>query len=177
MSGDHIKYDEALAVEMNEEWEKQDSAASGLVNQGAEDFFTGEKNKFPDLKKAFIEKKKYVCCMDEGTAHMKMEGKLCMAGSGILYPASSYEDRLQKVAEIYIRKEINNITSHDGCGAADIAWKALKDSERKKLSVQGIKTPDYDGKKWAEDLKETVNMILRKEMKKSIVWHDHITEK
>jgi hypothetical protein len=177
MSGDHIKHDEVLAAKIDEEWEKQDSVANGLNEQGAEDFFTGEKNNFPDLKSAFVEKKKCVCCMDEGTAHMKMEGKLCMAGSGILYPASSYEERLQKVAKIYIKKEIRNITSHDGCGAAGIAWKALKDGERKDLNVKGINTPDEYGKKWAEDLKETINEILRKENKGSVVRHDHIAGK
>ncbi len=66
-----------------------------------------------------------VVCMDEGCAHRDYngEGKLCMAGSGILFPAASEEDRVKKVAELFLSIGVTDVTSHEGCGAAGLAYK------------------------------------------------------
>jgi hypothetical protein len=95
-----------------------------LLNQeGAKTYFERE---FPDLKHSFCRELTCVVCMDEGTAHMDIdgEGKFCMAGSGILYPAANEEERVIKVADIFIERGIKHLTSHDGCGAAEKAYRA-----------------------------------------------------
>ena len=79
-------------------WEAELESHRQLAKDGAKEFFAKE---FPDLKHAFLEHLETVCCMDEGTAHKDLSGeaKFTLAGSGILYPAASEEERLQKVVE------------------------------------------------------------------------------
>ena len=102
-------------------WEAELESHRQLAKDGAKEFFAKE---FPDLKHAFLEHLETVCCMDEGTAHKDLSGeaKFTLAGSGILYPAASEEERLQKVVEKMIELGVENITSHGGCGAAKLAY-------------------------------------------------------
>jgi len=144
-----------------EAWDRQQGLMAKLNRQGAEDFLRSV-DKIDD---AFEHEKKRVCCMDEGTAHMNIPGKFEMAGSGILYPAASWEERLDKVADIMIGLGITQITSHDGCGAAGLACKR-----------DGIQTdrPDKYGIKWAQDLQ---NKIMEKTSGKRDVTYRHIQSK
>ena len=128
-------------------WNKQQEVMVKFYKQGAEQYLSSLEN----INNAFEEKKKCVCCMDEGTAHMNMEGKYALAGSGILYPAASREERLDKVADLLIELGVHEITSHDGCGAAKIAC------ERDGLQTDGS---DEYGKKWAEDLRRVMQEKL-----------------
>lgn len=103
-------------------FEAEDADIKELLSLGAAEYF---KREFPDLKHAFSEKQKCVCCIDEGTAHKDINGewKLALAGSGILYPAANEAERLEKVAKILIARGVTDITSHSGCGAAGIAYR------------------------------------------------------
>lgn len=137
-----------------EEWSKQQSLMDRLISQGADKFLDIET--IPNLDSSFVGQKKCVCCMDEGTADMNGDTKLAMAGTGILYPASSWKERLDRVANLYIQHGIEVVTSHDGCGAAGIAWK--KDGG---LEGTGINTSDEYGKKWVNELQIEINEKLR----------------
>ena len=103
-------------------WEAGKQDMNDLVTQGSEAYF---KKEFPDLKHAFSENTTCVCCMDEGVAHKDMEegDKLALAGSGILYPADTEDERLDAVAKLMIERGVKTITSHGGCGAAGLAMK------------------------------------------------------
>lgn len=103
-------------------FEMENADIKELLALGAAEYF---KREFPDLKHSFSEKQKCVCCMDEGTVHKDINGedKLAFAGSGILYPASNEGERLEKVAKILIEREVTDITSHSGCGAAGLAYR------------------------------------------------------
>ena len=129
--------------------------------QGAEGHMSSIKN----LKEAFFDKKRCICCMDEGTAHIKMDGKLGMAGSGILYPADSWKDRLNKVAAICIASGVPMVTSHEGCGAAALAAK------RDRLNLDN---PDEYGKKWSKELQKCINKLRKTEAAGE---SDHISSK
>lgn len=115
---DHNLIEEAK----NTAWEAEVEDHSLLASEGAEVFFRKE---FPDLKHAFEKELYCVVCMDEGTAHKDYggENKFCLAGSGILFPANSEEDRIQKVAQMFVDLGITEVTSHEGCGAAGLAYK------------------------------------------------------
>lgn len=100
-------------------------------------------------EKAFLKKGETLVCMDEGTAHMPMDSKLCLAGSGIvMFRGLPRQERLQKVAELVIGQGAKNITSHAGCGAAKIAagWDA-----------EWTGTSDEYGMAWSRDLQAEVN--------------------
>jgi len=103
-------------------WEAGKQGIEQLNFSGAEKYL---KKEFPDLNHAFLSNFECVVCMDEGTAHKDVggEAKFCMAGSGILYPAKDEAERVQKVAALFLRLGIKNVTSHGGCGAAGLAYK------------------------------------------------------
>lgn len=98
--------------------------------------------------KTFQKEGKCVVCMDEGTANIPMDSKLCLAGSGVLlYSDLPREVRLEKVADLLIKHGCEEVTSHDGCGAADIA--------ARREGWEGH--PDELGKKWSKDLQMAMN--------------------
>ncbi|HLC69582.1 MAG TPA: hypothetical protein VJH75_00860 [Patescibacteria group bacterium] len=115
-------YDENEAKSRDTAWLEGDDEIEMLNSEGAGVYF---KREFPDLKRAFLPELKCVVCMDEGTAHKDVngEGKFCMAGSGILYPAANEGERVRKVAELFIERGITHLTSHGGCGAAGLAYR------------------------------------------------------
>lgn len=119
-----MKYMENNQIEEEKQsaWEAENDELKTLLADGAEKYF---KTEFPDLKHAFLKDLQCVVCMDEGTAHKDYggENKFCLAGSGILFPANSEEDRIQKVAQLFVDLGISEVTSHDGCGAAGLAYK------------------------------------------------------
>lgn len=116
------KYMDPIEQEKQSAWEAENDEVKTLLNDGADKYF---KQEFPDLKHSFLSKLECVVCMDEGTAHKDYggESKFCMAGSGILFPANSEEERIQKVAKMFIDLGISEVTSHGGCGAAGLAYK------------------------------------------------------
>ncbi|MCX6781734.1 MAG: hypothetical protein NTW66_01245 [Candidatus Magasanikbacteria bacterium] len=119
MTNENIELHDNKSKKLSFEIENAD--IKELTTLGAAEYF---KREFPDLNHSFSEKQKCVCCMDEGTAHKDINGevKFAFAGSGILFPASSEEERLKKVANILIERGVTNITSHGGCGAAGLAY-------------------------------------------------------
>jgi hypothetical protein len=134
-----------VEIAKNQQWASQQPLMEKMTNQGAAEFF--KIKNLPQISEAFSESKDQVCCMDEGTAHLVTESKMGLAGAGILYPAGSWEERLERVAEIMATLGVKEITSHDGCGAAKLAYE--RDGGAEKL---GSMTPDEYGKKWAEEL-------------------------
>lgn len=157
---DHAKIVAAKAAE----WEKQDGIMWSIGKEGAGVLFEDSA-----IEETHIDHFDSVCCMDEGTAQMEGdETRLAMAGSGILFPAVSWEERLEKVADLYITLGIKTITSHDGCGAAGIAWRRDGGADQ-----TGFRTPDEYGKAWVKDLEKVINTKLEK-MDKEIVSTRHI---
>ena len=146
-----------------------------MTDSGAEEFF-GPEN-MPELPQAFLEGKSCCCCIDEGAVHRdSQEDNFFLAGSGILFPADSYDERLMVVAELLLKKEVKTISSHDGCGAGGIAWdKRLTEEERNKLIQEGIKDADEYAKKWAKDLQAKMNELKSDEVDE--VGYEHILAK
>ncbi len=142
--------DKELREKKDAEWDRQEPAMGELLAGGAQYFLDrrGDTGVFSD-------KRERVCCMDEGTANLDSKGSLCMAGSGILYPAQSWEERIKRVVEICHRLGVRQITSHDGCGAAGLAFK--RDGGAAKL---GDITPDEYGQKWARELQAALDKRL-----------------
>jgi hypothetical protein len=142
-----------VASEKRTEWDRTHPVSKKLLETGAQAFMSKERH--PQIDKAFTPNVHCVCCMDEGTAHMERGSKLFMAGSGILYPAASWDDRLNRVADLFIDLHITEITSHDGCGAAGIAFKRDGGEEG-----TGCKTADEHGEKWCSDLQAIMDTKL-----------------
>jgi len=142
-----------LSEEKKIAWEAENEDIKNLLSQGAQIFFRKE---FPDLKHAFLDKLECVVCMDEGTAHKDIggEAKLCMAGSGILYPASSEEERVQKVANLFNVLGIKDVTSHGGCGAAGLAFR--RDFPGVTPTPEQV---DEYAKSWSEKVDEEINRL------------------
>ncbi|MFA7654297.1 MAG: hypothetical protein WCX97_04685 [Candidatus Magasanikbacteria bacterium] len=132
-------------------WEAGNLSMRDLNNQGAQIYFSKE---FPDLKHAFSNHTTCVVCMDEGTAHKDMEegDKLALAGSGMLFPASNEDERLDKVADLMIACGVKTITSHGGCGAAGIAYK--RDFPTASPTADDIENYAIN---WAKNLTERIN--------------------
>lgn len=153
MSHEHGDEKEIMKKKENS-WLEQQVKANKLKNQGAPEFFS--RKNLPEIDSLFMDTKEELCCIDEGVANIEDHtNKMSMAGSGILFPANSYEERLNRIAELCINKNITEITSHDGCGAAKIAWN--KDGGE---TGTGIKSPDEYGKKWSKDLTKRINEKL-----------------
>ena len=127
-------------------WETENDSIKNLRDKTARVYLQTE---FPDLKRAFLKKMEAVVCMDEGCAHKDYngEGKLALAGSGILLPAKSQEERVQIAAKLFSEMGIKDITSHGGCGAVGLAYK--RDFPDSKPAAQELE--DY-GKKWTQEV-------------------------
>lgn len=149
---DEHGHSKELEAQMQKEWDQQNGAMFEIFKNGAADFFAKV-----GVEKAKVESHETVCCIDEGTANVDDgENKFAMAGSGILFPAASWSERLNRVAELYIKLKIKKVTSHDGCGAAGIAWKRDGGKEG-----TGCETSDEYGKKWVAELQGTINEKLK----------------
>ncbi|TSC83775.1 MAG: hypothetical protein G01um101413_915 [Parcubacteria group bacterium Gr01-1014_13] len=120
------------------------AAFTDLNTKGAQTYFLTD---FPNLKQTFLTKLEAVVCIDEGCAHKDYKGKakLALAGAGILFPASSEEERVQLIAKLFTEIGIVEITSHGGCGAVGLAYK--RDFSDSQPTAQELE--DY-GKKWVE---------------------------
>jgi hypothetical protein len=137
-------------------FEMENSDLNELINDGASLYF---KREFPDLKHAFSDKQKCVCCMDEGTAHKDISGewKLALAGSGILFPAENEGERLEKVAKILIERGVSDVTSHGGCGAAGLAYRRdFPDADSHENLAEKIE--NY-AKAWSDKLAEKIQEL------------------
>lgn len=109
-------------------------------HQIAESGFARYAKDLPNLKKAFETRENCVCCIDEGTP----EGGH-VAGSGILMD----QDELE---EYYRQTKPDEITSHDGCGAAKIY------DESQDIPSEN---PDEAGRLWAQELAEKLGIKHR----------------
>ena len=149
---DEHGHNKELEAQMQGEWDKQEPDMSEILKKGATDFLA--KVGFENNR---VVSHETVCCMDEGTAHIvDGENKFAMAGSGILFPASSWSERLDRVADLYIKLKVKKVTSHDGCGAAGIAWKRDGGKEG-----TGGATADEYGRKWVSELQKIINDKLK----------------
>jgi len=116
-----------------------------MKEKGVQNYFM---DCFSDLSKGLVKNFDTVVCMDEGTAGISLlEGKLCIAGSGILYPAADREDRLTKLAKIFIDQQIQKITGHDDCRA--VALSLQQENPDRTFSMEEI---NGVAKKWGRDL-------------------------
>lgn len=111
------------------EWKKDDAAITDMYEKGVEAHIASVSN----LAGAFQLADRGIRCIDEGTT-----GGIHIAGQGILLE----ED---KATAAIAASKANAILSHDGCGAANIAYKGLSDAERDALKKQGIETSDQYG--------------------------------
>lgn len=137
-------------------WEAKNEEIKIFLQQGAENYF---KKEFPDLKRAFLSKLNCVVCMDEGTAHKDVggEAKLCMAGSGMLFPAANEEERIKKVASLFNVLGIKDVTSHGSCGAAGLAYK--RDYPKADPKIVTAEVLDNYAKDWSRKVKEEMNRL------------------
>ncbi len=137
-------------------WLEGDDEILLLNRDGAPVYF---KREFPDLKHAFKTELQCVVCMDEGTAHKDVngEGKFCMAGSGILFPASNEEERVKKVAELFIGRGITHLTSHGGCGAAGLAYRR----DNPNMKPEDVKAEDIENyaKEWVRKVADEMGRM------------------
>ena len=62
-------------------WEIENECLRALLENGSEQYF---RQKFPNLKLAFVKEMTVVVCIDEGCAHKDYngQGKLTLAGAG-----------------------------------------------------------------------------------------------
>ena len=104
------------------EWKKQELKLHELCSMGAQNYFT---SRFSNLNQAFLEKHDTAVCIDEGTSLMETsgEGKICLAGLGMLYVGGSEAERLENVANKLEELKVRVVTSHSGCGAAGLAYR------------------------------------------------------
>jgi hypothetical protein len=149
-----------------------------LSELGATEYF---KREFPDLKHAFSDKQKCVCCIDEGTTHKDINGemKFAFAGSGILYPAANEGERLEKVAKIIIERGVTDVTSHGGCGAAGLAYRRdFPNANTHENLAQKIE--DY-AKTWSDKLADKIHElgspaerthVLAEDMERPVEFHN-----
>ena len=169
MSHEHDNEKEIMEKKENA-WLEQQEITNQLNKQGAQEFFSPEN--FPEIDSLFVEKKEKLCCIDEGVFNIEDEShKMALAGSGILFPADSWEKRLDRVAELCINRGIKDITSHEGCGAAGLAWK--RDGGE---TYTGIKSADEYGKKWSTELTAVINQKLKEAGEKNDVAHQYISK-
>jgi hypothetical protein len=161
-----------------EAFEFQNEIMKLLCATGAAEFF---KKEFPDLKHSFFALQQCVCCMDEGTAHKDINGeaKLAIAGSGILFPAESEAERLEKVAKIMIERGVADITSHGGCGAAGLAYRRDFPQADPHDEHLAEKIEDY-AKAWSDKLADKIRElgspaerthVLAEDMERPVEFH------
>ena len=151
-------------------WLEQQEITDRLNKQGAEEFFSPEN--FPEINSIFVETKEKLCCIDEGVFNIEDKSrKMALAGSGILFPANSWQERLNRVAELCINRGIKDITSHEGCGAAGLAWQ--NDGGE---TDTGFKSADEYGKKWSKELSHTINQKLAEADKTNDVKYQHVNK-
>lgn len=144
------------------EWEKQLILARKIVEIGAQNFFS----ELRSLDQAFMNKKSRFVCMDEGTAHHCCHSaNFGLAGSGVLYPGA-WPERVKKMSDLILAVGINEITSHDGCGAAGIAFKQTPEAFLKKNQIN---TTDDFAFYWAAELTKAMHKKYP-----GLVHHKHI---
>lgn len=156
-------------------WDRVKKQSELLKEIGAVKYFA---DNFPDLKDDFVDKKEAVVCMDEGCAHKdyKGEGKLSLAGSGILLPASSEIERVQIAARLFSELGIKNVTSHEGCGAVGLAFK--RDFPDQNPTPDQLKSYGAEWtKKVVDPMKEmgrdaNTDFISAQEMERPAEFHD-----
>lgn len=168
--------DNEILAHKDRRWNEQQLIKSKLLRQGAERFFSV--SEMPEISGAFLPKKDVATCIDEGTAHMaetsidsdypNLVAEYYIAGSGILYPAENWDKRLTRVAELLLSKGVKMVTSHEGCGAAKIAF------ERDQIDHERM-MPDEYGKKWAQELVIRMNELLTQKNEEANVVYKHIT--
>ncbi len=143
--------DDKIKIIKEKIWNEKNNEINELLVLGAQDYFI---KKFSDFKNYFSSRPRAVVCMDEGTAHKFLEGidKFCLAGSGILYPAISNKERVEKVADLFVKLGIKYVYSHGACGAVELAYKRdFPDSE-----ATGDKVDAY-AEKWCEEVVARMN--------------------
>jgi len=129
-----------------------------------------------NLRQAFAAGNERVTCIDAGVV-MAPSGKsgLALAGSGILFPARSWEERLARVADLCLAAGVREVTSHEGCGAAALAY------ERAGRPAEHA-TSDLYGQAWSRSLQERIGSrhgrpaayrhIAAGEMARPMAFHD-----
>ncbi len=144
------------AMNMKTDWESWDNEIRLLKAEGAAVYFPRE---FPDLNRSFAKEVHCVVCMDEGTAHKDVNGeaKFCMAGSGILYPAANEEERVQKVAKLFLDLDVNHLTSHSGCGAVGLAYRR----DNPNLNPKEVKVEEIENyaKEWVRKVADEMGRM------------------
>ena len=145
-----MEYEKEQGLEQAKQlaWEIGNECLELLLENGSEKYF---KQKFPNLKLAFVKEMTAVVCIDEGCAHKDYngKGKLTLAGAGILFPAQSEEKRIKIVAGLFSALGIKDVTSHEGCGAVGLAYQ--RDFPGSKISKEGL---EAYGKDWVRKIIE-----------------------
>ncbi len=147
-------HDQELAEAKLAAWDAENNEIKTLLKDGSQKYFSTE---FPGFKNTFVKEMDTAVCIDEGCAHKDIngEGKLSIAGGGILLPAQSEDERLEIVAKFFKELGIKNVTSHEGCGAARMAY--VRDNPGTSPSPGQV---DQYAKMWAEKLAAKMNAAV-----------------
>lgn len=139
-----------IESEVEKYYQREDKIYRQITERGFANYVTTLEN----LPQAFRRKQNCICCMDEGTPW-----GMHIAGSGILMSPADLQD-------YYNQTKPDEITSHDGCGAARIY------NESQDLPSEN---PDEAGKKWAQKLAKRFGIkhrhIVAEEMKRPSEGH------
>jgi hypothetical protein len=133
-------------TERNTAWEAGGQLMRRIYARGA----TAVLAPIAKLGQAFVPGHARITCIDEGVV-MASSGQsgLALAGSGILFPAASWEERLARVADLCVALGVREVTSHAGCGAAALAY--ARDGKPSEHA-----TPDGYGQVWSRALQERI---------------------
>lgn len=117
----------------------------------------------PEQLRVAYEDEPGVCtCIDEGT-----DGDIRLAGSGILHPGG-----LEAVAMILRQEGVTEVTAHEHCGAAALAYRKAY-PERKDLDNSMV---DLFAADWSRQLADTLGVpyryITAPEMLRPVEFHD-----
>lgn len=169
MENEKEQREKDLAALKQEAWDAQDGEMEMLLDKGAQNYFDAE---FPDFKNAFVKEMDTVVCIDEGCSHKDVsgEGKLSVAGGGILLPAHSEEERLEIAAKFFGEMGIKNVTSHEGCGAAKMAY--VRDNPGSNPTQEQVNNYAIAwAEKLAQKMGETAYNIPLSEMERPAEFH------
>jgi len=134
------------AAERDAAWEAGGQLMRQIYARGA----TAVLAPIANLRQSFVPGHERITCIDAGVV-MASSGRsgLALAGSGILFPAASWEERLARVADLCLALGVREVTSHEACGAAALAYARAG-------RPAGHATADEYGQAWSRALQERI---------------------
>jgi hypothetical protein len=137
-----------------QEWNKQETKIAAMLKDGAQVFA----RRIQDFERAFGDKRKVLCCIDEGTPF----GVMRSAGSGMLTKGDERAVFLRALKEA----GVESVMSHAHCGAAGL-YRSLNNITDKSVDEVAIES----AKKIADELGVTYEGHIT-ELKRPVEFHN-----